>query len=366
MTELAPTFSRIFTQNRHLLIMTIALLLVAGLSALATLPRIEDPRITTRNAMIITAFPGASAARVEALVTKKIEDRLRELAEIKTIESTSRNGISVIAIELQDWVTSDDNEKIFSKVRDRLADTQTELPVGAGAPIFDDKRGAVAYSMVVALSWNPDGTIELGILNRVAETLGDRLRNLPGTEQVVFFGAPSEEISVDVDATELAALNLTAAELAFRVSTADARRSAGTLRHERWDLPLELTGELDSVARIAAIPLIVNKQGGLVFLGDIARVHKQWSDPPEQIALHAGKRAILVAVRTEENIRLDQWADYARASIAEFQTSLDSAVELRTVFDQSTYTEQRLGNLAGNLIAGAVVIVLVVWFMMGW
>ncbi|MGD9169555.1 MAG: efflux RND transporter permease subunit, partial [Candidatus Thiodiazotropha sp.] len=166
----------LFTSNRHLLILTIVMILVAGTSALISLPRIEDPRITTRNAIIVTPFPGASAARIEALVTKKIEDRLRELPEIKTIQSTSRSGISVVRIELQDWVGQDDNEQIFSQVRDRLAAAATDLPVGAGTPAFDDMRGAVAYSMIFALTWRDPIHSELGILNRVAEKLGDRLR----------------------------------------------------------------------------------------------------------------------------------------------------------------------------------------------
>ena len=63
----------LFTRNRHLLILAVVMILVAGVSALLSLPRIEDPRITTRNATILTPFPGASAARVEALVSKKIE-----------------------------------------------------------------------------------------------------------------------------------------------------------------------------------------------------------------------------------------------------------------------------------------------------
>ncbi len=355
----------LFTANRHLLILSIALVLVAGLSALNALPRVEDPRITTRHASIITPFPGASASRVEALVSKKIEDRLRELSEIKTIESTSRSGISVIAIELQDRVGPNDNEQIFSKVRDRLDDAIADLPVGAGTPAFDDKRGAVAYSLILALSWRGDGN-ELGIVNRFAEQLGDRLRALPGTEQIVFFGKPEEEVRVDVDAGELAALGLTADTLAARVAEADARRSAGILHDSQRDLPLELTGALDSAARVAAIPLADNGRGGLIALGDIAEVRKHWADPPAQIALHEGARSVLLAVRTEQNIRLDRWAANAREALASFEATLDPGVGLQTVFDQSFYTGQRLGALGGNLIAGALVVVLVVWFMMGW
>ncbi|MDJ0739184.1 MAG: efflux RND transporter permease subunit [Gammaproteobacteria bacterium] len=360
------TPTTLFTRNPHLLILTIVMILVAGASALLTLPRIEDPRITTRNATIITPYPGATAERVEALVSKKIEDRLRELAEIKTIESTSRNGISVVNIELQDWVGADDNEQIFSQVRDRLDAAAADLPAAAGIPEFDDMRGAVAFSLIYALAWRDDAIGELGILKRVAEQLADRLRNLAGTEQVVMFGVADEEIRVDVDAAEAAALGLTPAAVAQRIATADARRSAGTLRAASRDLPLEVDGALDSVQRIAAVPLADNGRGGLVHVGDIAAVSKQWQDPPEQIALHDGRRSVLIAVRTETDIRLDRWAEQARATAQTFAADLDGALTLDSVFDQSRYTGERLGGLAGNLLAGAGVVVLVVWVMMGW
>ncbi|MEE4377531.1 MAG: hypothetical protein V2J55_08460, partial [Candidatus Competibacteraceae bacterium] len=66
----SPGIATLLIRNRHLLGLTIIILLVAGLSALLNLPRIEDPRITNRNPNILTFLPGASAARVETLVTK--------------------------------------------------------------------------------------------------------------------------------------------------------------------------------------------------------------------------------------------------------------------------------------------------------
>ncbi|MEJ2610164.1 MAG: efflux RND transporter permease subunit [Candidatus Thiodiazotropha sp.] len=356
----------LFTHNKHLLALTIMMILVAGSSALVSLPRIEDPRITTRNAVILTPFPGASATRVEAQVSKKIEDRLRELSEIKTIESTSRNSISVVNIELQDWVDESNNEQIFSQVRDRLSAAADELPQGAGKPEFDDMRGAVAYSMIYALTWRDGSDKDFGILNRLAAQLGDRLRNLPGTEQVVFFGIVDEEIQVDVNAAEASALGIAPDQLATQVAAADARRSAGTVRNTTYDLPLEIDGALDSLQRIEAIPLVGNTQGGLVHLRDIARVSKQWQDPPDQIALYNAQRSILIAVRTEQDTQLDDWASQAQASATDFSAQLDPEISLDTVFDQSRYTAHRLGDLVGNLLAGATAVMLVVWLTMGW
>ena len=108
----APWYSAFFT-NGYLLALTIIVILVSGISALSSLPRLEDPRIDTRNVLVLTQYPGASAERVEALVSDVIEDELRQLHEIKELKSTSRAGISVLRIELQDWVDGKINEQLF-------------------------------------------------------------------------------------------------------------------------------------------------------------------------------------------------------------------------------------------------------------
>ncbi|MGL4894603.1 MAG: efflux RND transporter permease subunit, partial [Shewanella sp.] len=81
-----------FVENGRLVSLVIALLIVAGLGALSSLPRTEDPEITNRFASIVTLYPGASAERVETLVTEVLENQLRRLAQIKLIQSTSRPG----------------------------------------------------------------------------------------------------------------------------------------------------------------------------------------------------------------------------------------------------------------------------------
>ena len=171
-------------ENRYLLVLLVVITLVAGISALSNLPRLEDPRIAQRNATIVTLFPGASAQRVEALVSKPIEDELRELSEIKIIESSSRDGVSAVSVELQDWVTEKTNQTIFSKIRDRLAEVEPNLPAGAFAPDFDDQRGAIAFGFIAALSIPNSSDEQIGIQNRLAEELADRLRNMAGTELV--------------------------------------------------------------------------------------------------------------------------------------------------------------------------------------
>ena len=351
--------------NGHLLGLALALILVSGLAAWGNLPRIEDPRITTRNALVITPLPGGDAARVESLVTKPLEDALREVAEITTIESTSRAGVSLISLELDDAVGPDDNQAIFAKIRDRLAETEGSLPAGAGKPTLDELRGVVAYSLVAAVAWEgAGGEAPMGVLGRLSDDLADRLRNLPGTEQVVRFGAAEEEIRVVVDGAELAALGLSLQAVAARLAGADSRLPAGTLRHGDSRIQMEVVGAFDTAPRVSAVPLVADS-GRVATLGDFARVSRTWTDPPGEIAYSNGRRAVLVGARTRDAVHLDDWSRAARAVVADFAPLAGEGITVETVFDQSRYTETRLAQLGGNLVAGAGVILLVVLLTMG-
>ncbi len=356
----------LFYRNGHLLVMTVIILIAAGASALVNLPRIEDPRIALRNPSILTFLPGASAERVEALVTEKLENRLEELSEIKEIRSTSRSGISFIILELQDWVDDTTNEQIFSEIRDKLNDAALDLPAGASQPNFDDKRGAVAYSLLVGVTWDRDDAPALGLMNRLSEELADRLRGIPGTEYVRLFGEPEEEITVTVDSGEVAALGLTASALSTVTAQADSKQPAGVLRTGQRELLMEVSGELDSVNRVASVPVSAGPDGRIVLLGDIASVERGWSDPPREMAFSDGRRSVFVGARVDKTFRVDRWAAAARAAVEDFDAGLDAGLSIEMVFDQSRYTESRLSELGGNLLAGSLVVALVVFLGMGW
>ncbi len=353
-------------ENRYLLVLGIAIVVVAGLAALRDMPRIEDPRITNRYPQIITTLPGASAERVEALVTDPIEDSLREMSEIKELRSTSRAGISIINAELQDFIGPGENQQVFSKMRDRLADVTSTLPAGASAPELDDEFSAVAYSVIASLSWPYGGEPEFSVMNRLADDLADRFRSLGGTDNVRVFGAPDEEVSVTVDAAELASLGLSAARVAQAIASADAKLPAGVMRGAERDLYVEVDGELDSVERIRNLPLIDNGSGQVVTVGSVATVRKDWREPPSDIALADGRRGVLVAAQTRRDVRVDAWAERARSTIDEFRRDAAAGIEVDVVFDQSSYTEERLSTLSGNLLAGAGLVALIVFVGMGW
>ena len=355
----------LFFRNRHLLWLSVAVILAGGVSAALSLPRLEDPRIVHRGPIIITPVPGASAERVEALVTEVLEDALDEIDEIKDIESTSRAGVSVVSIELAPSVTSRNNEQLFAEIRDKVGDAVGELPAEAGEPFIDDKRDPVAFTLVAGVTWDSQRDVQMGLLSRLAEDLADRLRNVDGTEIVRVYGAPEEEIAVRVDRDELAEIGLSAAAVARIVEQADAKRPSGVLRGGRSDVLIEVAGELDTVARVARVPIAVGAADSVLTVGDVARVERGWRTPESEMAYVDGRRSVLVAARVVGDIRVDKWARAADRVLAGFQREQGPGVRVDRVFEQERYTSDRLAVLIGNLLAGAGVILAAVFVIMG-
>jgi len=354
----------LFYRRGHLLILSLLVLVTAGLSALGSLPRIEDPRIDTRNALIITQYPGASAERVEALVSDVLEDRLREIFEIKEVKSTSRAGISIILIETQDWINNSTNEQLFSEIRDAIGAAAESFPEGAMAPVFDEKRGATAFTLLLSVRADHFENTPITLTARLAQELTDRLRNVNGTELVRVYGAPQEEISVNIDPIKLAATGLTLQQVSNLISRADPKLPAGMLNSQQSNLRFTVGEGLNGVHMIASIPL-VNQQGRYLRVEDVATVERSFTFPRNEVAFLNGEESIFVAARMQPSLRSDVWTENALAVVEQFNKDFSGTLTATVAFEQNEYTATRLADLSMNLLMGCAVVMMVILLFMG-
>jgi multidrug efflux pump subunit AcrB len=354
--------SNAFFRNPRLVILTLLLIVVSGLSALELLPRREDPKLTERFASITTRFPGATAERVEALVTEKIEEELEQLDEIKEIQSNSRSGFSAVQVELRDDIQQVD--EVWSKVRDRVADASLLFPSGAEAAELDSDQ-IDGSSMIVGFRWNSSEPISRGILRRMAEELSDELRRISGTKRTELYGAADEELLVLVDELEARRLGLSAAAISRAVQSSDAKVAAGRMRGPQNEFLIEVEGELTSLEAVRDIPLR-SREGRIVRLGEIARVERSVVTPMRERMLIDGHEGVALSVVMMDGTRIDKWAADVRAGVANFAQRLPSAIDIELLFDQSRYVESRLSGLIQNFLLGVLLVIVVIWLIMGW
>ena len=358
-------WSSAYYRNLHLLLMTLIVIVAAGASAWNTLPKIEDPRITQRNISVITEFPGASARLVESSITELVESSISSISEIKTVDSTSRANVSIVAIELLDNVTKANNRQIIARIRDRVKGIASKLPEGAKEPTIQEEESiASAYTLITALSWNGEGEPQLSLMNRVAETLKDRLEAVSGTEYVSIHGEPIEEILVEVSPAELADMGMTISQLAQLVDASDSKQVAGRLLRPDAASPIEVRGEFNSLERIRTLPIRINTAD--TRLSDIATVSKSHVQPEEVITYFNGEQVILVAARIQIQSQIRPWTDLIKSELVKIEQETGHLVNFHIAFEQANYTEGRLQTLGLNLLAGVVAVLLVVLFFMGW
>ncbi len=348
--------------NRRLLALSLGLLIAAGLSAVQTLPRAEDPYLIARNATVLAPYPGATPEQIEALVARPIEQELRTISEISVLESTSRQGIALLSLELGDDVTN--VAPVWSRVRDKLGDVAPSLPEGVDTPELLDDRG-YAFSLVAALRWTLDTPPNPQLMERYAERLEDAFRQVAGTEYTHRFGVAGEQVEVMVDPLELNALGLSVGQLAAAIDASDGRRTAGEVVTQGYRLTVGLSGEFDALDRLREIN-VTTRQGQSVKLGEIAELHRGVQDPPSAVALLNGERAVFVGARMAPGQRIDLWVARAQERLAAFADELPVGLAVEEVFEQASYTNQRLSDVALSLLMGLVLVVGILFLTMGW
>ncbi|MFO0940909.1 MAG: efflux RND transporter permease subunit [Pirellulales bacterium] len=355
-------FTTWFVKNPRLLVMTIVLIVIAGVSSFTALPRMEDPILTARFGLVTTVFPGATPERVETLVSKNIEKQLADIKEIREVTAINRSGVSVIVVELNEELQKDRVSTTWGVVRERLTAAHALMPEVVTKPKLKE-LDAKANAMLVAVRWESDQPPSYSILRRLASRLQDRMDQVQGTEKSDMFGDPREEFVVQVERERANSLGISAAQIAQIISGNDTKLPAGRIQAEGSGLTLEVLGNLDTQTLLSQIPIRRDKSGSIVELGDIASISRCSPDPAPAKAFASGKPAIIVGAQLEDKHRIDIWRKDAQQVLDQFQQELPSGVGLEVIFDQYPYVEQRFLSLEQNFVVGLLSVFLctVIW-----
>ena len=149
--------ARFFVEVRHISWVLLVGVLLWGVYAYFSMPQRKDPEIAVRQAVAITPWPGASAEKIEQLVTKKVEEQMAANAIVTKIESISRTSVSVVYLELDENSDRDDMGKQLDDVAFRLNNIN-DLPEGAGPINFIRDFGDTAALMLTVASPKADET----------------------------------------------------------------------------------------------------------------------------------------------------------------------------------------------------------------
>lgn len=354
----------IYKHSRYFTLIILCVIAV-GITSFNSIARQEDPTLMNFVGTVTTFYPGATPDRVEALVSRPLEDELRKISEIDELQSASSGGVSFINIKLIDTLPADALERAWSEVRDAMADAATRFPAGVSEPDFDNDR-LTSFTTIVALSSATAKDMPLSLLNRLAQDFADQARNLKDTKLVEVFGEPVEEIRVEIDESALISRGLSLQQVALALQAADAKISSGRASGAGTDMLIELAGDFDSIERIREVIVNTSANGSATRISDIASVYKAAVSPPPSMAMAQGREAILIGVVMEPGNQVDVWSDAFNKFAANYREQAPAGLSLEITYDQNTYAVSRLFDVTTNLAIGIVLVILVLLFTLGW
>ncbi len=352
-------------RNPRLLVLSLLVLGIAGLSAVWRLPRLEDPILSRRVGVVSTVYPGAQAQQVESIITIPLEQGLSGIPEIKQIRSNSSTHISNLVVTLHDAVT--DVDPVWSRVREQMRITATELPQACPEPeleVFPLKAFAAILAVTAKAEEASKKNASALVPRRLARQLRARILSIAGTEQVDTFGDPGEEIVVAVNPLTLAAHGLSTAALAEQVRAGTAEQAAGSLHTATAELLLDINSAQLAVERISNLPVHWGRAHSTT-LAEIADIQHRPPQPPRGRALVHDQQAVVLGVLVDNDIRVDRWAEQLEQVLQKFQREYASEVTVQTLFSQREHIQQRLQGLAKNLGLSTAAVIAVLLLCMG-
>jgi len=337
-----------------------AMLVAVGLSALITMPRREDPKITIRTGLVSAAYPGATTEETEDQVTRKIEERLFHFSEIRREKtfSTTRNGVVVINVELNKDVK--DADAFWSKLRLELAQLKaTNLPSGVLGPAVDSDFGDTV-AVLIAVHGGHYGYREL---KDYAQRVEDGLRAIPAVSKIRRIGDQQEQIQINGSMERLSQYGVNPQRVVQALQGRNTIQFAGRVPSGSSKVPLQASQTLRTEDQIRQVMVDVSPTGQPVYLGDLAQVDRVYKDPSQYARIN-DEPTILLAVEMHEGNNIVAFGNQLRATLAEIQTALPPDVKLELVADQPRVVSERIGDFFREFGIAIVAVVIVTMLLL--
>ena len=351
-------FGKWALNNTKLVSFMIVVLIIGGFLSYLKMPKLEDPAIKVRQAMIVTTYPGASAHQVELEVTDQIEKAIREVASVDNVQSQSMNDLSIITVEL--LTTTKDIEQQWDMVRRKVTNVQSKLPADASVPIVRDDFGDV-YGMFYALTG--DG-LEDNELGDYAELMKRELIDIDGVCRVDIYGKRSQCINIELHQDKMANLGVMPMEVIQTLNGQNKTVYAGYYDNGNNRIRVSVSDRFNNPEDIGNM-LIQGHDDKQLRIRDIALVETSYENPTRNALKYDGERAIGISVACLAEKDVTKIGAIVEERLAAIENRLPAGVEYHKVFFQPERVSNALNTFLINLLESVLIVIVVLIFTMG-
>ncbi len=323
--------------------------------AVEMFPNVEFPLVS-----VVTTFAGASPETVEREVSKRLEESVNQIAGVKHVFSTSREGVSTVMIQFQLEQRVND---CAQEVRAKIGSIRGTLPQGIEEPIIQKLDFNAAP--VAALAVQSDNLSPRELTTLVEKRIKKRFESVAGVGKVEMVGGQKREIRVELDPARLDSMTLGVNDIVAGIRSENTNTPLGRLTKGTAEYPLRIEGKPERADQYRQMA-IASRNNRPITLGEVAQV-SDGVEEKRKLALVNGRPAIGLDIYKQSGGNEVQLVDTVKKVMAKVQPELPPGVTLTMVRDGTIMTRESLADVKETLIIGGILTILIVFcFINSW
>ena len=331
--------------------------MVFGIFSLTRTSIAQLPEIDANTIMVMSSYPGASAADIENNLTKLLENSLNGVSDLKSLTSTSRENISLIQLEFRYGIDIDD---ATNDVRDKLDMVNSQLPDGATVPIIF--KFSADDMPIMILSATADESLP-GLDKILDDKLATPLARVSGVGTISVSGAPTREIQVYCDPNKLQAYGLTVSNIATMIAAENRNVPSGNIDIGSSVYSLRVQKEFTDPSELLDI-VLGSSNGHTIYLRDVATV-RDGSQEKEMESYTNGVRSAQIVIQKQSGANTVNVIKNVKKQLKVIEETLPDDIEITTVVDSSENIINTINTLKETILITFIVVMLVVFIFLG-
>lgn len=338
--------------------MLILLLVVFGIRSYPEIGVDLNPDVDLPIVSVRVTYDGASPEEMETLITKPIENRVSQVAGIKTLSSTVLEGYSETVLEFNLGV---DPQDMASEVREKVASVRKRLPDDIDEPVVQTVD--LSARSIVAYTFSSDARSRSEIRRLVEDTVKDELQMVEGVSEVNVYGASQRAMRIVLKPEKLAEYGITYQTVRDKINANNYNTPGGKAKNKSMEITVRTVGKYENINDIKNV-VVANHEGRPVYITDVAEVYDGWEDEDTYGSAN-GKPSVLVFVSKQSKTNTVDVTDGVNAKMAELQeTVLPADITVEKIRDQSKYIRDNIADVWNAILFGGFLALLITYLFL--
>lgn len=340
-----------------LVIVMLALLILGGLFSYTQLSYELIPKFEVKVVTVATVYPGASPAEVENTVSRKIEDAVSSLENIKKIQTKSFESLSVVTIQFNNEA---DVDYSLNDAQRKINAIRSDLPDDIDEPSIS--QFSLSDLPVVSLGVTANLS-EHELYDLIDEKIQPNFSRIPGVAQVNMIGGQQTEIKVNLDQNKLEGYGLTIPQVQQIISMSNMDFPTGSLKTRENTTLIRLAGKINSVEELRNLVLVSNN-GQDIRLSDVAEVQSTQKDV-EKIARIDQQNTILLQIQKQTDANAVTVSELVQENIEKIEAQYAAqGVQIELANDTSVFTLAAANSVIKDLFIAVGLVAFVMLFFL--